>query len=125
MIREVPVHDDQQQILDGRLGRLDDSVARLASEVASLKLELATIASALRELRSEQSGRPVLPVNPPTPITPPTKPSLAPAAFVVLMATCLLSWQLITSPRPNRTMAPPIAAVASPWLPSPLPNQPV
>jgi hypothetical protein len=122
MIREDPVHDDQSNSLGSHVGRLDESVERLTSEVASLKLELATISSALRELRSEQSGRRVLPIETPIPIEPPSKPSLTPAAVVVLMATGLLAWQLIATPM--RTVFPPVTSTASLSLPSTLPDQP-
>jgi len=124
MIREVPVLDDQPHDLHARVGRLDEAVGRLTSEVASLKLELATMTSALRELRSEQSGRRALPVETPVPVQPPSKPSLAPAAVVVLLATSLLSWQLIMAPRRNGTIAPPVNSVAAQSLPSMLPNSP-
>jgi len=122
MIREDPVHDDQSNSLGSQVGRLDESVERLTSEVASLKLELATISSALRELRSEQSGRRVLPSETAIPIEPASKPSLRPAAVVVLMATGLLTWQLIATPM--RTVFPPVTTTASQSLPSTLPDQP-
>jgi hypothetical protein len=118
------VHDDQSNSLGSHVGRLDESVERLTSEVASLKLELATISSALRELRAEQSGRQVPPVETPISIEPPSKPSLAPAAVVVLAATGLLTWQLIATPGPVRTVVPPVTTFASQSLPSTLPDQP-
>lgn len=106
------MHDDQPQSLDSHVRRLDESIERLTSEVASLKLELATMASALRELRHEQSSRRVLPIETPIPVEPPSTPSLAPAAVVVVLATALLTWQLIATPRPNRTTGPPVSAAA-------------
>ena len=118
------MHDDQSDSLGSHVGRLDESVERLTSEVASLKLELATISSALRELRADHSGRRVPPVETPVPIEPRSKPSLAPAAVVVLMATGLLTWQLIAAPRPVSTAFPPVTTLASRSLPSTLPDQP-
>ena len=121
MIGEDPVHDDQSNLLGSRVGRLDESVERLTAEVASLKFELATMSSALRELQAA-SGRQVPAVEALDPV-PPSKPSFAPAAVVVLLATSLLSWQLITTPRAG-SAAPPIPNVAAQSLPSLLPDQP-
>lgn len=118
------MHDDRSNTLDSRIGQLDESVERLTAEVSSLKLEVATLTSALRELRAEQSGRRVPEVEARMPVEPPAKPTLVPAAVVVLVATSLLSWQLIMTPSSDRMMAPPISAVAAQWLPSTLPNQP-
>jgi hypothetical protein len=81
---------------DGRVERLETSVERLTSEVTSLKLELATLVSALRE-RSFQLT-PVQAAAPPKKREPPSRPSITPAAIVVLLATGLLSWQLVTTP---------------------------
>jgi len=118
------VHDDHTDSLVRHVGRLDVSVERLTSEVSSLKLELATLTSALRELRAEQSGRRVAAPNAPLPVEPPATPTLAPAAVVVLIATGLLSWQLITTSPTARMIAPPVTAVAAQSLPSILPDQP-
>lgn len=86
--------------VDSRVEHLDESVALLTSEIASLKLELATLASALRERQIDQAAsrlpiRTIRPAN----VPPANRPSPAPAAIVVLLATGLLSWQLITGPR--------------------------
>ncbi|HEX8027733.1 MAG TPA: PEGA domain-containing protein [Vicinamibacterales bacterium] len=116
------MHDDQANGLDTRVGRLDDSVARLTSEVTSLKLELATMTSALRELRAAQSGRSVPPPAAPAVVEPLVKPSMTPAAVVVLIASGLLSWQLIATPRVDRTV--PQVQAAGLSLPSLLPDQP-
>lgn len=91
-----------QSNLDERVGQLDDTVERLTSEVSALKLELATLVSALRDIQSQHSTLRA-PVRPqPRQPEPPSRPSLAPAAIVVLLATSLLSWQLIFGSRPDR-----------------------
>jgi PEGA domain len=110
---------DQPNDLNGRVGRLDETVERLTSEVTSLKLELATMISALRELQHQQSGsrRPGKPLPLPPPALPPvSRPSMTPAAIVVLMAAGLLSWQLIATPRADRAAAapPPVIQAAAP-----------
>jgi hypothetical protein len=104
---------DQPNDLDSRVGQLDETVERLTSEITSLKLELATMVSALRELQhhhpvSRRMARPVQPM-PPAP-----RPSMTPAAIVVLLATGLLSWQLIATPNPER-----LAAALPPPPPAP------
>ena len=118
------MHDDQPNTLDSHVGRLDESVARLTSEVTSLKLELATITSALRELRAEHSARGAQHSPAPVAMEPLVKPTMTPAAVVVLIASGLLSWQLIATPRVNRPAAPPVQG-AELSLPSPLPDQPL
>lgn len=94
------MHEPPNQA-DSRVNQLDETVERLTTEVASLKLELATLVSALRETQSAQARRrasvPVRPIKP----GPPSRPSPAPAAVVVLLATALLSWQLIMGSRPD------------------------
>jgi hypothetical protein len=90
---------EQSNDADNRVERLDETVERLTTEVASLKLELATLVSALREQQSSQTPRLTMAPRHQTTVTPPSNPSPAPAAIVVLLATGLLSWQLITSPR--------------------------
>jgi PEGA domain len=77
-------------------------IERLSTEVASLKLELATLVSALREHQSPTPRPPAAPRAFRKP-EPPSRPSPAPAAIVVLLATSLLSWQLITGPRADGT----------------------
>ena len=90
---------DQPNELDGRpeeqQRRLHETVESLTSEVASLKLELATLVSAVRELQYQQpvARRVGGPVPAPAP-----RPTMIPAAVVVLLATGLLSWQLIATP---------------------------
>lgn len=103
---------EQPNDVDGRVERLDKTVERLTTEVSSLKLELATLVSALRESRSQPEARPAMVVRHARTPEPPSRPSPAPAAVVVLLATALLSWQLITGPRPDA--AEPARASASP-----------
>lgn len=91
-----------QSNIDPRDGVLDQSVERLTSEVAALKLELATLHSALRELQFQQTGLRVS--GKAVSDEPPVRPSPAPAAIVVLLAAGLLTWQLISTPRADRTM---------------------
>jgi hypothetical protein len=89
----------QPNEVDSRVEHLDESVALLTSEVAALKLELATLTSALRESQaSHYPRRPALPVVPQK-LEPPSRPSSTPAAIVVVLATGLLSWQLLVGPR--------------------------
>lgn len=83
-----------------REAQLEASVERLTKEVASLKLELATLVSAHRESQGRHHWpRPVVTQRTPQKPIPASRPSSAPAAVVVLLATALLSWQLITGPR--------------------------
>lgn len=100
---------DQPNELEGRVRRLDETVERLTSEVTSLKLEVATLISALRDGQFHY-GRPAKLIA----VEPPLRPSMAPAAIVVLVATGLLSWQLVTTSRPNTTAANPAAIIANP-----------
>lgn len=105
---------DQQNELEGRpedRRRQDERAERLASEVTSLKLELATLVSAVRELQDQQPVRRRIPI----PVRAPTpRPTLIPAAVVVLLATGLLSWQLISTPPPERSTARPAHVPATP-----------
>jgi len=79
-----------------------NEVERLTSEVASLKLELATLAGAIRELQYQQAGqRLTLPARSIAHI----RPSMTPAAIVVLIAAGLLSWQVIATPGADRPKA--------------------
>jgi len=96
------VHDQPTDV-DRRVEQLDATVERLTTEVAALKLELATLVSALREDQSPHASRPVVAPRPARKVAPPSRPSPAPAAIVVLLATTLLSWQLIMGPRPEAT----------------------
>lgn len=82
---------------------MQEQVDRLKSEVTGLKLEIATLTSALRDLQCQQTGR-ALPAKP-IAIEPPSRPSMTPAAIVVLIASGLLSWQVIATPRADRTSA--------------------
>jgi hypothetical protein len=87
----------QSNIPDGRVERLESTVERLTSEVTSLKLELATLVSVLRERSVQEVPR--LPASAqPSKVQQPSRPSVTPAAVVVLLATSLLSWQLIKTP---------------------------
>jgi hypothetical protein len=94
------VYEESNGVND-RVERLDETVERLTTEVASLKLELATLVSALRENQSHPAQRPAVAAFPLKKPEPPSRPSPAPAAVVVLLATGLLSWQLIMGPRPG------------------------
>lgn len=95
-----PVHE-QFNDADNRGQRLEATVERLTTEVASLKLELATLVSALREIQAEPTSRHATEAPRRFAPAPPVRPSPAPAAIVVLLATGLLSWQLIMGPRPD------------------------
>lgn len=92
---------DQPNDLESRVRQLDETVEHLTSEITSLKLEVATLISALRDGEFQHARR----ASRPIPIQPPVRPSMAPAAIVVLVATGLLSWQLISTPRPDRLIA--------------------
>jgi hypothetical protein len=94
------VHD-QSNSVDRRVEQLDQTVERLTTEVASLKLELATLVSALRENQESHAPRHAAAPRTVRTVAPPPRPSPAPAAIVVLLATGLLSWQLVMGPRPN------------------------
>jgi hypothetical protein len=113
---------DQPNELESRVRRLDDTVERLTSDVASLKLEVATLISALRESQFHHARRAT---PPPIAIEPPSRPTLAPAAIVVLLATGLLSWQLISTPhREPVVQANRNAAIPSPLEPAAPPAAP-
>jgi len=92
----------QPHDVDSRVEHLDESVALLTSEVASLKLELAAITGALRDSQINQpSALALRPIRPFT-ASPSSRPSATPAAIVVLLATALLSWQLIKGPQSDQ-----------------------
>jgi hypothetical protein len=90
---------------------------RLRSEVAALKLELATLTSAIRELQHPQSGHRLSVPAKAIAHHEAHRPSLVPAAVVVLLASGLLSWQVMTGPRGQRVNAhartAPVAAPAT------------
>lgn len=92
---------DQPNDLEGRVRQLDETVEHLTSEITSLKLEVATLISALRDSQFQNARRAPKPI----PIESAVRPSMAPAAIVVLVATGLLSWQLISTPHPDRVIA--------------------
>jgi hypothetical protein len=94
------VYEESNGVTD-RVERLDETVERMTTEVASLKLEVATLVSALRENQTHHAQRPAVAPLPLKKAAPPSRPSPAPAAVVVLLATGLLSWQLIMGPRPE------------------------
>jgi hypothetical protein len=94
--------EDEQNDLENRVTALDYSVERLTSEVSSLKLEVATLVSALKEKQAQMPRRaPAKRTGPDSPI----RPSMTPAAIVVLLATALLSWQLLKTPHLSRASA--------------------
>jgi hypothetical protein len=105
---------DQQDDLENRVTQLDYSLERLTYEVASLKLEVATLVSALKETHAHMPRRASPKRAGPEP---PIRPSMTPAAVVVLLATALLSWQLLATPHTSRAPADTFNPSAAPAVP--------